>query len=212
MAGRREGLALSRSAESDHLFFSDAIIRRSAAPSRTNYSANAGNQAFCRGRPAALEPGVKLGAVAAIPSASLAPSIGRKSRNCACAYSRVEIRRRFSLDTDASVPSALGREEVAPAAARRRAREPLRVSVLSDGSTPRWRPGERLDDVIEEACRRYAERTAVATESENSPTAISTPAPIRWRAFSFTKASGRATASRRCSTVGPRATSRCSRY
>ncbi len=72
-----------------------------------------------------------------------------------------------SLDTDASVPSALGREEVAPAAARRRAREPLRVSVLSDESTPRWRPGERLDDVIEEACRRYAERTAVATESEN---------------------------------------------
>jgi non-ribosomal peptide synthetase-like protein len=30
---------------------------------------------------------------------------------------------------------------------------------------PRWRFGERLDDVIEEACRRYADRTAVATES-----------------------------------------------
>ena len=29
---------------------------------------------------------------------------------------------------------------------------------------PRWRSGERLDDVIEEACRRYADRTAVAIE------------------------------------------------
>ena len=28
----------------------------------------------------------------------------------------------------------------------------------------RWRVGERLDEVIEEACRRYAERTAVAIE------------------------------------------------
>ncbi len=31
---------------------------------------------------------------------------------------------------------------------------------------PRWRPGERLDDVIAEACRRYADLAAVATESE----------------------------------------------
>ena len=30
---------------------------------------------------------------------------------------------------------------------------------------PRWRFGERLDDVIEDACRRYADRTAVAIES-----------------------------------------------
>ena len=29
---------------------------------------------------------------------------------------------------------------------------------------PRWRFGERLDDVIEDACRRYADRTAVAIE------------------------------------------------
>src|SRR5271157_5258098 len=44
--------------------------------------------------------------------------------------------------------------------------EPLRlISVLSEGSALRWRYGERLSDVIEEACRRHADRTAASTES-----------------------------------------------
>ncbi len=38
-------------------------------------------------------------------------------------------------------------------------------SVLSENSALRWRHGERLGDVIEEACRRYAERIAVSVES-----------------------------------------------
>ena len=38
-------------------------------------------------------------------------------------------------------------------------------SVLSENSALRWRHGERLGDVIEEACRRYAERVAVSVES-----------------------------------------------
>ncbi len=38
-------------------------------------------------------------------------------------------------------------------------------SVLSEGSALRWRYGERLNDVIEEACRRHAGRTAVSIES-----------------------------------------------
>ena len=37
-------------------------------------------------------------------------------------------------------------------------------SVISDGAVLRWRYGERLDDVIEDACRRYADRTAVALD------------------------------------------------
>jgi non-ribosomal peptide synthetase-like protein len=38
-------------------------------------------------------------------------------------------------------------------------------SVLSDGSALRWRYGERLSDVLEEACRRHGDRTAVSIES-----------------------------------------------
>jgi non-ribosomal peptide synthetase-like protein len=45
-------------------------------------------------------------------------------------------------------------------------RAPARpASVLSDSSPLRWRCGERLSDVIEQACRRYADRTAVSLES-----------------------------------------------
>jgi non-ribosomal peptide synthetase-like protein len=39
------------------------------------------------------------------------------------------------------------------------------ASVLSEPSALRWRYGEQLSDVLEEACRRHADRTAVATES-----------------------------------------------
>ena len=38
-------------------------------------------------------------------------------------------------------------------------------SVLSEGSPLRWRYGERLSDVLEEACRRHADRIAVSAES-----------------------------------------------
>ncbi|MBV9287104.1 MAG: non-ribosomal peptide synthetase, partial [Hyphomicrobiales bacterium] len=39
------------------------------------------------------------------------------------------------------------------------------VSVLSETSPPRWRDGERLGDVLEDACRRHADLTAIAAES-----------------------------------------------
>jgi len=42
-------------------------------------------------------------------------------------------------------------------------REIAELSVLSDASPLRWRYGERLETVLEEACRRHADRAAVAT-------------------------------------------------
>jgi non-ribosomal peptide synthetase-like protein len=39
------------------------------------------------------------------------------------------------------------------------------LSVLGDGDVLRWRYGERLEDVIEDACRRHAALIAVSTES-----------------------------------------------
>ena len=35
------------------------------------------------------------------------------------------------------------------------------LSVIRDASPLRWRYGERLDDVIEDACRRFGDRLAV---------------------------------------------------
>ena len=42
-------------------------------------------------------------------------------------------------------------------------RDAAELSILSDGSPLRWRYGERLETVLEEACRRHADRAAVAT-------------------------------------------------
>jgi non-ribosomal peptide synthetase-like protein len=39
------------------------------------------------------------------------------------------------------------------------------ASALTDASALRWRFGERLSDVVEEACRIHADRTAISTES-----------------------------------------------
>ena len=44
----------------------------------------------------------------------------------------------------------------------RKAAERVKLSVLEDSSALRWRHGERLDAVIEEACRRFADRDAVS--------------------------------------------------
>ena len=41
----------------------------------------------------------------------------------------------------------------------------LPVSVLVDASPSRWRRGERLDDVLEEACRRHANQIAISLET-----------------------------------------------
>ena len=38
------------------------------------------------------------------------------------------------------------------------------LSILSDGDMLRWRYGERLEDVIEDACRRHADRVAVSLD------------------------------------------------
>src|SRR5271167_4270571 len=35
------------------------------------------------------------------------------------------------------------------------------LSIIRDASPLRWRYGERLDDVIEDACRRFGDRLAV---------------------------------------------------
>ncbi len=52
-----------------------------------------------------------------------------------------------------------------PLTALRRIESARPPSVLSEGSALRWREGERLSDVLEEACRRYGDRTAVSVES-----------------------------------------------
>ncbi len=44
------------------------------------------------------------------------------------------------------------------------ASRPQELSILSDASMLRWRYGERLDDVLEDACRRHADRIAVAVD------------------------------------------------
>lgn len=93
---RVQGLALSKSVESDHLCFGDAVTWRASVGNQPIYNSDTGNQGVCRGQPRGVERGAKSGAVGANPSASLAPSIGRESRNYACAHSRLEIRRRFS--------------------------------------------------------------------------------------------------------------------
>ncbi len=49
-----------------------------------------------------------------------------------------------------------------PLADLRRLQEARPASILTDGSALRWRFGERLDDVLEEACRRFADRIAVS--------------------------------------------------
>jgi len=54
--------------------------------------------------------------------------------------------------------------EADPLAELRRLQEARPASILSDGSPLRWRFGERLDDVLEEACHRFAERIAVSTD------------------------------------------------
>ncbi|HXZ18021.1 MAG TPA: amino acid adenylation domain-containing protein, partial [Roseiarcus sp.] len=46
----------------------------------------------------------------------------------------------------------------------RRLQEARPASVLADNSPLRWRYGERLDDVVEDACRRFAERIALSSE------------------------------------------------
>jgi non-ribosomal peptide synthetase-like protein len=38
------------------------------------------------------------------------------------------------------------------------------LSILGDGDMLRWRYGERLEDVLEDACRRHAERVAVSLD------------------------------------------------
>ena len=49
-----------------------------------------------------------------------------------------------------------------PLTALRRVEPSRPLSVLSEGSALRWRCGERLSDVLEEACRRHADLIAVS--------------------------------------------------
>jgi non-ribosomal peptide synthetase-like protein len=51
-----------------------------------------------------------------------------------------------------------------PLAALRRLEARRPPSILADASPQRWRFGERLSDVLEEACRRHADRIAVSAE------------------------------------------------
>jgi amino acid adenylation domain-containing protein len=55
--------------------------------------------------------------------------------------------------------------EYDPLTPLRRVEQSRPPSVLSEGSPLRWSYGERLSDVLEEACRRHAERIAVSVES-----------------------------------------------
>ena len=54
--------------------------------------------------------------------------------------------------------------EADPLADLRRLQDARPASILTDGSALRWRFGERLDDVLGEACGRFADRIAVATD------------------------------------------------
>jgi non-ribosomal peptide synthetase-like protein len=54
--------------------------------------------------------------------------------------------------------------ELDPLADLRRFETARPASILSDASALRWRFGERLDDVLEEACARFADRVAVAAD------------------------------------------------
>ena len=60
-------------------------------------------------------------------------------------------------------PEALLLEGEAPPQLAR-LRPQAEPSILTDSSALRWRYGERLDDVIEDACRRHGERAAVALD------------------------------------------------
>jgi non-ribosomal peptide synthetase component F len=55
--------------------------------------------------------------------------------------------------------------EYDPLTSLRRVEQLRPPSVLSEGSPLRWRYGECLSDVLEEACRRHAERIAVSAEN-----------------------------------------------
>ena len=46
-------------------------------------------------------------------------------------------------------------------------RVPVELSIISDNSPLRWRYGERLDDVLEDACRRHADRVAVSLDGSD---------------------------------------------
>ena len=67
---------------------------------------------------------------------------------------------------DYAPPIALERAATAGVVAERRRIDSARSpSILRDASALRWRYGERLDDVIEDACRRFADRVAVDVEN-----------------------------------------------
>ena len=60
---------------------------------------------------------------------------------------------------------AIGRNVASvPASVRQAAAPKHSLSILTDTSPLRWRQGERLDDVLEEACRRFADRPAIVLE------------------------------------------------
>jgi non-ribosomal peptide synthetase component F len=66
---------------------------------------------------------------------------------------------------DASAPAHADWTRAAHTADPRRAPVEVRaLSVLQDASALRWRYGERLDDVLDDACRRFAERVAISAE------------------------------------------------
>ena len=55
-------------------------------------------------------------------------------------------------------------ESLAAYPASRAAKGGSTLSVLGDGDMLRWRYGERLEDVLEDACRRHSERIAVSLD------------------------------------------------
>jgi hypothetical protein len=91
------------------------------------------------------------------------------------ASSRLDVGLREAEAPLAFAPTVLHRASPAPRI------EPGPPSILNEGAMLRWRHGERLDDVLEETCRRHADRVAVAIEGAD---VSSTPARIRWRVIS----------------------------
>ena len=64
----------------------------------------------------------------------------------------------LTLERPLALPDSLVRRRLGP---------PKKLSIIEDSSPLRWRYGERLDNVIEEACRRWGDAPAISLDAAN---------------------------------------------
>src|SRR5271166_82095 len=122
-----------------------------------------------RRRSAAMRPMSHSAAVHA-PGANLTALHGFEARPARPKRARTGFASNSKMTIQTPMPTSAvslrepGRESDALAALRR-LQHVRPLSVISDASPLRWRYGERLDEVLEDACRRYADLTAVAADN-----------------------------------------------